>query len=276
MVKEKKKSHESPQCSNCVCEYNRLEEARFWTRIMMEHALFIKLGLPANEPKLRAEAEAFKNKFEDLLDRLYCVDKLKGDLLKDLIKAVEAFIEFKAYLLKLLIQCKAEPGSNYPLLLDHIRREAERFLGLLTSPIPQDPLTLLLEQEVFWLRIMKEHIEFVIHLLDPSERELIRQAETFRRTFSRLLETARDLKSMAEVNPKNFNTVIRFTQDVINHTLQLRNFKAAAFELAELCKLLSIVSTPLLLDHIRREADKFLDELDVLLPEVKKCHSSCK
>jgi len=118
MVKEKKKSHESPQCSNCVCEYNRLEEARFWTRIMMEHALFIKLGLPANEPKLRAEAEAFKNKFEDLLDRLCCVDKLKGDLLKDLIKAVEAFIEFKAYLLKLLIQCKAEPGSNYPLLLD--------------------------------------------------------------------------------------------------------------------------------------------------------------
>ncbi|NLN07496.1 MAG: DUF2935 domain-containing protein [Firmicutes bacterium] len=272
---DKPKSTESPKCHDCVCEYNRLEEARFWTRIMMEHALFIKLGLPANEPKLRAEAEDFKEKFARLLERLELVDKLKGDLLKDLIRAVEAFIEFKAFLLKLLIQCKADPGSNYPLLLDHIRREAERFLGLLVSPLPQDPLTLLLQQEAFWLRIMKEHIEFVIHLLDPSERELIEQAEAFRITFSRLLETARDLKSMAAVMPRRFNTVICFTQEVINHTMQLRNFKAAAFELAELCKLLSIVSTPLLLDHIRREADKFLDELGVLLPEVKNCSSNC-
>jgi len=241
----------------------------------MEHALFIKLGLPANEPKLRAEAEDFREKFARLLERLECAEKLKGDLLKDLTRAVEAFIEFKAFLLKLLIQCKADPGSNYPLLLDHIRREAERFLGLLVSPVAQDPLTLLLQQEVFWLRIMKEHIEFVIHLLDPSERELIEQAQIFRITFSRLLETARDLESMAAVMPRRFNTVIRFTQDVINHTMQLRDFKAAAFELAELCKLLGIVSTPLLLDHIRREADKFLDELGVLLPEVKNCSSNC-
>lgn len=40
-----------------------------------------------------------------------------------------------------------------------------------------------------------------------------------------------------------------------------------------LCELLSIVSTPLLLDHVRREAGKFLDEMEVLLPEVRKCTS---
>ena len=81
---------------------------------------------------------------------------------------------------------------------------------------------------------------------------------------------------MDDTMPKHFNTVIRFTEDVVRNTIQLRDFKAAAFELATLCKLLSIVSTPLLLDHIRREADKFLSELEVLLPEVIRCNSNFK
>jgi len=241
---------------------------------MQEHALFIKLGLPAGQRELREEAQELIEKFMDLRKRLRKVSKLEGELLDDLIRAVKAIIEFKVKLLRKLIQCKVEPGSNYPLLIDHIRREAVRFLNLLKRPVPQDPLSMILEQEVFWLRIMKEHIEFIIHLLDPSERELINQAEEFRRNFSRLLETARDLESMAETKPRSFNTVLRFTQDVINNTVALRDFKAAAFELAKLCELLSIVSTPLLLDHVRREADKFLNELEVLLPEVRKCSTT--
>lgn len=263
----------SPQCQGCICEFNRLEEARFWARIMQEHALFIKLGLPADQKELRKEAQEFIEIFMALRKRLDKVSRLEGELLKDLIEAVREIIAFKAKILRLLIQCKAEPGSNYPLLLDHIRREAMHFLDLLRKPVLDDPLSALLEEEVFWLRIMKEHIEFIIHLLDPSERELIEQAEEFRKTFSRLLETARDLESMNETKPRSFNTVLRFTQDVINNTMELRDFKAAAFELASLCKLLSIISTPLLLDHVRREADKFLDELEVLLPEVRKCNS---
>jgi len=266
----------SPQCFKCVCEFNRLEEARFWSRIMKEHALFIKLGLPANECELREEAQMFIDRFQMLQDRLNRVSKLRGELLEDLIEAVKDIIGFKAKLLRFLIQCKAEPGSNYPLLLDHIRREAMHFLDLLCTPVPEDPLFALLQEEVFWLRQMKEHIEFIIHLLDPSERELLEQAEEFKKTFSDLLETARDLESMAETKPKNFNRVIRFTKNVINSTIELRNFKAAAFELAKLCEILSIISTPLLLDHIRREADKFLDEMRVLLPEVIKCHSTLK
>lgn len=265
---------DSPVCRGCVCQYNRLEEARFWSRILQEHALFIKLGLPADQPEFIEKAQAFIDLFGGLRKRLEKVNRLEGDLLADLIDAVKAIIEFKAKLLRLIIQCKEAPGSNYPLLLDHIRREAVRFLGLLLKPVPENALDLLLEQEVFWLRIMKEHIEFVIHLLDPSERELIEQAREFRKTFSRLLETARDLESMNNAKPKNFNTVVRFTQDVIRNTMELRDFKAAAFELATLCELLGIISTPLLLDHIRREADKFLSELEAILPEVIKCSST--
>ncbi|NLZ38744.1 MAG: DUF2935 domain-containing protein [Firmicutes bacterium] len=262
----------SPQCHKCLCEYNRLTEARFWSRILMEHALFIQLGLAPNEEKLSAEAQRFVDLFDNLLNRLNKVKRLNPELLEELIEAVKAIIEFKAKVLRLIIQCKMRPGSNYPLLLDHIRREAERFLNLLTTPVAEDALTLLLQQEVFWLRIMKEHIEFIIHLLDPSERELLEQAHEFRKTFSRLLETARDLDSMAETSPGKFNDVIQFTKNVIQHTKQLSNFKAAAFELDEACKILGIIADPLLLDHVRREADKFLSELDELLPEVEKCY----
>lgn len=190
VIKEIEGTSESPVCRVCACQYNRLEEARFWSRIMEEHALFIKLGLPCDQKEFREEAKEFIDLFSDLRKRLNKVDKLEGDLLDDLIKAVKSIIVFKAKLLRQIIQCRKAPGSNYPLLLDHVRREAERFLGLLLKPVPEDSLDLLLDQEIFWLRIMKEHIEFVIHLLDPSERELIKQAEEFRKTFSRLLENS--------------------------------------------------------------------------------------
>lgn len=169
----------SPVCRNCLCEFNRLAEALFWTRIMQEHALFIKLGLPASEPELIKEAEEFVKRFGELRKRLKNVCKLDGELLEDLIDSVKDIIKFKAKLLRMLIECKAEP--------------------------------------------------------------------------------------------KSFNTVLQFTKNVIAAATELRNFKAAAFELAELCRILSIVSTPLLLDHVRREADKFLDEMEVLLQAVKKC-----
>lgn len=266
----------SPVCQGCICEFNRLEEARFWARIMQEHALFIKLGLPAEEDELREEAEDFILIFQELRARLDRVSRLEGDLLRDLIEAVKEFIEFKAELLRLLIQCKAPPGSNYPLLLDHIRREAMHFLELLKKPVPKDPLDALLQEEVFWIRQMKEHIEFMIHLLDPSERELLEVLQESKKTFSRLLETARDLESMDETRPKSFNTVIRFTENAISHTMALRDLKATAFELARLCEILSIISTPLLLDHIRREADKFLDEMQLLLPVVIRCNSTLR
>ena len=125
-------------------------------------------------------------------------------------------------------------------------------------------------EQSFWLRQMKEHIEFAISLLDPSERELLAQARASREVFSDLLETARDLESMAMARPEKFNTVVRFTETLTKKVTELRDFKAAAYELAVVCRLLSVVPTPLLLDHIRREADKFLEELSEMRVELRR------
>ncbi len=66
---------------------------------------------------------------------------------------------------------------------------------------------------------------------------------------------------MAKSRPESFNRVIQFTETVIQRVTELRDFKATAHELAVLCRLLSAIPDPLLLDHVRREADKFLQEL---------------
>jgi hypothetical protein len=241
-----------------------LDAARFWTRILKEHALFIRLGLPADQVELRAEAQAFFDLFEELEARVNEVQSIDPGLLQDLIEAVNGIIAFKRRLLGLQVECKIAP-CLYPLLVDHITREAVNFLNLLKDGAPEDPLDAILAIEVFWLRQMKEHIEFVRGLLDPSERLLIVETDAFSATFSRLLEEARDLASMNfQAQPDSFNTVTRFTDTALENLTRLRDFKAAAHELALLCQLLSIVSTPLLLDHIRREADRALVEIGAL------------
>jgi len=243
-----------------------LQEARFWTGIMKEHALFIELGLPADRRDLRAEAARFNRLFARLERALDRTSRLGGRLLQHLQRALVAFINFKERLLRLLLACRLPGGALYPLLIDHITREAKRFLHLLSKPEPENRLHALLNEQVFWLRVMKEHAAFVRQLLDPSERTLIAQAEEFVIIFSRLSETANEFESMASANPPSFNTVRRFTNEVIQQTIALRNFKAAAYELLLECQLLGIFSSPLLADHIRREADKFLGELALFTP----------
>jgi len=248
-----------------------LAEIRFWVRILKEHALFIQLGLPCNRPDLIAEAGRFYDLFQGLQDQVECVAVVDQALLAELVRAVEALIAFKHSLLRLMVQCEL-PGANlYPLLLAHITREAIHFLEFLRGiAMASDPLVAILAEQSFWLRQMKEHIEFIIGLLDPSEKELLAQAHATRVEFSNLLETARDLESMALSRPQTFKAVIRFTETLLERVTELWNFKATAYELAVLCRLLSALPTPLLLDHVRREADKFLDELREMLRDLTR------
>ena len=237
-------------------------EVRFWVRILKEHALFIQLGLPASRPDLIAEAKRFYDLFAGLQNAVESRPILDSALLDEIRRAVVALIAFKRSLIRLMVQCQLPGSQLYPLLLAHITREALHFLAFLDHcPTGNEGLVAILQEQSFWLRQMKEHLEFVAGLLDPSERELLAETQSQRAVFSALLETARDLESMAEAEPESFGTVVRFTDTLITRVTALRDFKAAAHELAVLCRLLSVVPTPLLLDHIRREADKFLDEL---------------
>ncbi|MTI83654.1 MAG: DUF2935 domain-containing protein [Firmicutes bacterium] len=67
---EFKKKHSFP---GFIEEFLRLN--LFWLRIMSEHALFIKLGLPCEEVALRSEAEQLQKEFARLLNEAQQIAK---------------------------------------------------------------------------------------------------------------------------------------------------------------------------------------------------------
>jgi hypothetical protein len=108
---------------------------------------------------------------------------------------------------------------------------------------------------------MADHAKFIGHLLDPSERKLVDQAREFSHDFDQLLFQARDLDSMRPQSQ---------TKPLLNQFLDqnkvsvksLRDFKQTARDLIEQCKIKSIIH-PLLADHVFREAERFLEILDM-------------
>src|SRR5690606_11557783 len=104
----------------------------------------------------------FENLFRKLreeLRRLPPKERAVRSFNDEVIEALGEFIEYKSVILKGLITCKLG-GSNFPLLIDHIRREAIRFrviLVRLQKGIKLPSAEEALQEEIFWLRIMGEH-----------------------------------------------------------------------------------------------------------------------
>ncbi|MGR6836631.1 DUF2935 domain-containing protein [Syntrophomonas erecta] len=279
-----------------------LRQNRFWLRIMQEHSLFIRLGLPCDETQLIREAEQFEQLFFNLratLKRLPATREAVREFNETVIEALGRLIDFKTEVLNRLITCDLG-GSNLPLLIDHVRREAIRFRTILLRlqnnikiPLAEQAL----QEEIFWLRIMGDHAWFIAHLLDPSERLLVKQSEQFAENFETLRLQARDLESM-EV-PQAFENWLlpeslrkrylppgfgqlpdailiprleRFNEEVIQATAEIRDFKETALQLIESCKVLSIIP-PLLADHVLREAQMALEDLQIV---GRKIHCSHK
>ena len=94
--------------------------------------MFIQLGLPADETELIQEAQSFVDRFQMLQNALDTVDVIEPELLQELQQAVMEIIDFKRRILRRLVQCQLG-GNLFPLLIDHITREAVRFLNLLMA-----------------------------------------------------------------------------------------------------------------------------------------------
>lgn len=288
-----------------------LRQNLFWLRIMAEHALFIRLGLPCEEEALRAEARRLQEAFERLLNEAEKIAKNPTEfkvvkLNKEAIDLTTAIIDFKSRVLKLIICCDIRTGFNLPLLIDHLRREAIFFrtaLVRLQKRLEVEPTEKLIQEELFWLRIMADHSKFIVHLLDPSERQFIDVAENFSRRFDELRLHTRDFESMLVpqtfensllddtderiIRPKVFGAGLpepfsigsldRFTGEALAATMELRDFKQTALELITNCRVLSIIP-PLLADHVLREAVRAIEDISRLqskLPQPCKVTESC-
>ena len=166
--------------------------------------------------------------------------------------ATQGLIDFKARLLNDVLTCCIFT-NNYPLLIDHILREARLFLSLLERLQSRADIDLVAEmimQEAFWNRIMAEHAKFIRGLLDPTEVQLFNTADNFGKQFDVLTAEAEALVSQIAALPA-------VTEESRRATVSIRDFKSQGTEGLITCKIRSII-IPLLGDHVLREANHYL------------------
>ena len=158
---------------------------------------------------------------------------------RDALAQVEGLISLKERILKQVSSCCLFT-VNYPLLIEHILREAKLYRarlreleGMKDCGCPEG-----CGDEEFWNRIMMEHALFIRGLLDPCEETLIASANGFAGDYKRLLEGSG--RGGAEELTRKF-----------------QDFKVAGTQGIEECKIRSII-LPLLADHVLREANHYL------------------
>jgi len=165
---------------------------------------------------------------------------------------LSSFIDFKTQVLNSVLSCNMFT-MNYPLLIDHILREAKMYRDHLAALI--NGLGIHETQksmELFWNQIMLEHALFIRGFLDPSEGELINAANDFAAEFSVLLQNAR---------AANDAVLDSATGETLADTKRFRDFKAAGTKGIAECKIRSVI-LPLLADHVLREANHYIRLLE--------------
>jgi len=246
-----------------------LEEVRFWSRIMKEHSLFLKLGFRCEDTQLINEANHFYATFEAIENKANAfttgTDPNVIKRFNEEVHTATSYIwAFKRKVLGLILTCQLPGANNFPLLVDHVSREANYFRNRLAelNTGQLEPLAdAIIDENVFFLRIMADHAKFISHLLDPSERQLVEQANNFSQEFDTLLYQARDLESMRPQS-QTVPLLDQFLDQNRVSVKSLRDFKKTAKDLIDACRIKSIIH-PLLADHVFREAEHFLVIIDM-------------
>lgn len=175
-----------------------------------------------------------------------------NELNKRAIKLLDDFIAFKESILKNVGEGKLFT-VNYPLLIEHILREAKLYRATVAELMENKELSYkdLQKTERFWNQIMMEHALFIRGLLDPSEDELIKTADKFAAEYRELLQRARqqDCKTLG------------MTEDALEETMRFSKFKATGAKGILNCEISSII-LPLLADHVLREANHYIRLLE--------------
>lgn len=243
-------------------------DARFATDIMAEHAFFFALLMP---PELAPRERLESLRFAEVFGTLYKEIDAAGPPERS---GVKAFAGRVLDQIKPLIDFKASLGDAqrsgklrslvWPLFFDHTQHEAERWTRRLETLARGESEFDRAEVTTFWSNIMDEHARFVAHLLDPDEFELIEAAMKASRVFAHLHEGGLAGSASAVVHEPG--AVIRSMiqnpemDEVLSAAETILDFKTKTVRDIEAARIRSIID-PRLADHVRREAQKFVDEL---------------
>lgn len=161
---------------------------------------------------------------------------------------LDGLIDFKKRILNDVLSCDLFT-VNYPLLIEHILREANMYKShLIALENNQNPNDNLKETELFWDQIMMEHALFIRGLLDPTEDALIKTSNDFAVEYADLMQKAKTANDM---------TIFSITNITLQETMKYRDFKEAGTKGIAECKIRSII-LPLLADHVLRESNHYI------------------
>ena len=220
----------------------------------MASAYFTGVKIPINFTK----AEAGLMGDTGAMDNSTRLEKRVVMLNHRAMELIDGLAQFKTMLLSEVMSCKIFT-SNFPLLIDHILREAKFYFQLVQRLQNREEIDLereAYEQETFWNRIMAEHSVFIRGLLDPTEDELINTANNFGHMFDKLTREAIDSMD------KSIPPLSKVTDDSYKATVAISKFKAQGTQGLVECKIKSII-IPLLGDHTLREANHYLRLLKI-------------
>ncbi|MGN0522435.1 MAG: DUF2935 domain-containing protein [Eubacterium sp.] len=165
---------------------------------------------------------------------------------RNALKLLDGLIAFKECILRNVLQCDMFT-ANYPLLIEHVIREAKlyrKYVKMLeeNGDLPNESMR---EIECFWNQIMMEHAMFIRGLLDPSESELFKTADSFACEYAQLLKACNNAQDQT------------MPSGTLEETVKFCEFKTAGVKGIEQCKIRSII-LPLLADHVLREANHYI------------------
>ncbi|MGN1201929.1 MAG: DUF2935 domain-containing protein [Eubacterium sp.] len=165
---------------------------------------------------------------------------------RNALRLLDGIIAFKESILNNVLNCNMFT-MNYPLLNEHIIREAKLYRKYVNMLEENGDLTVECMQEIecFWNRIMMEHAMFIRGLLDPAETELFNTADSFACEYADLLKACNNAQQ--ETMPSAS----------LQETVKFREFKTAGVKGIEQCKIRSVI-LPLLADHVLREANHYI------------------
>jgi hypothetical protein len=235
---------------------------------MAEHAFFFALLMPQElAAKERAEALRFSEVFATLHTQIDAATPPQGSELRtfaqNVVEQIKPFIEYKATLADAQRTGKLR-SLVWPLFFDHTQHEAERWTRRLETLAGGESEFDRTEVTTFWTNIMDEHSRFIAHLLDPDEYELIEKAMSASRVFSDLHQGGLGGVAAAAFHEPGavVNSLIDNpeTSAVLSAAETILDFKTKAARGIEAARIKSIID-PRLADHVRREAQKFIDEL---------------
>lgn len=229
----------------------------FTLKAEMASAYFTGVKIPTNITKAEAGLMG-----EDQSINLTLFEKRIVMLNNRAMELIQGLARFKTMLLSDILSCRIFT-VNYPLLIDHILREAKFYFQLVQRLQNREEIDLekeAYEQETFWNRIMAEHSKFIRGLLDPTEDELINTANNFGNEFDKLTSEAKE--AMESSMP-----IANITDKSYKATVEISKFKAQGTKGLVECKIKSII-IPLLGDHTLREANHYLRLLKIFRKDI--------